>query len=144
MDKTLGGKNGKLKCKLCGNLRYKGVDLCVNCWRTEYKKFTYKGLELIYFQEENSFINYGLSNITYSTYNYTRFLELYDKDRGKWVFYGSNNDHTYKEIPLFDKPTSNFKLNLSPYNIELNVKNFNYIEELKKYIYGCFKTTIDT
>lgn len=32
MSRKLGGKNGKLKCKECGGLRFPGVELCPECY----------------------------------------------------------------------------------------------------------------
>jgi hypothetical protein len=39
--KILGGKNGKLKCK-CGKLRYKGVDLCPDCYKNKIMYYVCK------------------------------------------------------------------------------------------------------
>lgn len=43
MTGLLGGKNGKLKCE-CGNLRYKGVKLCPNCYFSKVRYYLFHGL----------------------------------------------------------------------------------------------------
>lgn len=82
--KKLGGKNGKLKCD-CGNLRYKGVTLCPECYKKQIKYYVCRidteehtgtkfdnTLHLLSgISIENALYKAGFKNITYDSEHYT-------------------------------------------------------------------------